>query len=363
MRPQHTISVPINSATLRLKQYKVLLLAILGSVLLHILLLSEFSISLPQLFNNQQTLEMHLVQQQAKPINAPAPDKKNIVDTKRKVPKTRKITKPSSAVESTKPETIPAAADQATSSTNTGQSGTEVENDTGSSSEDSAVTLQEDEHKRTVYNHVETEFEVKRGTDASAAGATKTVFNIDADGHYSIISTTKAKGLASLFFSNLTMKSEGSVTENGLKPDFYSYQYSGDQSKIQSASFFWSDRIIIMRSAKGEKTAPLTTGTQDFLSFMYQFMFSPPLENTEITMTNGKRLSTYTYSFTGEERITTKIGELNTIHLLKQGDDEEKTELWLATDYQYLPIKIRKTEKDGSVIEQSVINISTQRPS
>jgi hypothetical protein len=77
-------------------------------------------------------------------------------------------------------------------------------------------------------------------------------------------------------------------------------------------------------------------------------------------MTNGKRLRTYAYSFEGEETITTKLGELKTIHLLKGSGDEEKTEIWLATDYQYLPVKIRKTEKDGTVIEQVVTNILTK---
>lgn len=214
-----------------------------------------------------------------------------------------------------------------------------------------------------VYQYVETEFEVRRGSDAGAAGIARITFSIDKDGSYQINSTTQAKGLVSLFVSDLVQISQGLVSDQGLAPNYYSYQYGNDKSKMQNASFAWSDRVIVMRSAKGEKTEPLITGTQDFLSFMYQFMFSPPLENTQITMTNGKRLRTYTYSFTGEERISTKIGELNTIHLLKQGDDDEKTELWLATDYQYLPVKIRKTEKDGSAIEQSVTNISTQRPS
>jgi hypothetical protein len=54
------------------------------------------------------------------------------------------------------------------------------------------------------------------------------------------------------------------------------------------------------------------------------------------------------------------LGELKTIHLLKGSTDEDKTEIWLATDYQYLPVKIRKTEKDGTVIEQVAIKIQPQ---
>jgi hypothetical protein len=156
-------------------------------------------------------------------------------------------------------------------------------------------------------------------------------------------------------------KSEGTVTDEGLRPDFYSYQYGTSAKKSQTANFDWEKRLLTMRNAKGESSVKLADGTQDFLSFMYQFMFTPPLENLQITMTNGKKLRTYNYTFEGEETIISKFGELKTIHLLKSSDDDEKTEIWLATEYQYLPVKIRKTEKDGTVIEQLISKLSTNQ--
>ena len=51
-------------------------------------------------------------------------------------------------------------------------------------------------------------------------------------------------------------------------------------------------------------------------------------------------------------------------HISRTGQEDAKDDLWLAidklaTDKEYLPIKIRKTEKDGSVIEQIVTRINT----
>ncbi len=340
-----------------------LLITILFSLLLHVLLLSGFSLQLP---DNKPLhhLEMHLV-------DAPAIQKSTPPALQNQHPKP--VSKPKPAPEPPRAEhpvagthdTNPLAditPKQESAPANAAQTATGGEQMTEATA-DAAADKIDTEPRAPVYEYVETEFEVRRGSDTSAAGTARITFNIDKDGSYQITSTTKAKGLVSLFVGNLAQTSQGMVSDQGLVPNYYSYQYGNDKNKMQSASFAWSDRVIVMRSAKGEKTEPLIPGTQDFLSFMYQFMFSPPLENTQITMTNGKRLRTYTYSFTGEERISTKIGDLNTIHLLKQGDDDEKTELWLATDYQYLPIKIRKTEKNGSVIEQSVTSISTQRPS
>lgn len=361
MQPQHTISKALGSLKLQFMQHKLLLLTIVGSTLLHIALFSEFSITLPGIVEDQQTLDMRLVQQQAKQNHIQALSKRNEIVTKHKAPAAKY--KPIAAHEEPSQQTEPADATEnasMNSAANSEQTGTELANTVTDINEAVENNLTPSEPEKTVYSHVETEFEVMRGVNTSAAGVTKIVFNIDKNEHYSIISTTEAKGLVSVFFGSLTQKSEGTVTENGLKPDFYSYQYGNDAKKSQTANFDWDDNVVHMHSSKGDTTANLVAGTQDFLSFMYQFMFVPPLDSMQITMTNGKRLRTYSYSFEGEETIITKLGELKTIHLLKGSSDEDKTEIWLATDYQYLPVKIRKTEKDGTVIEQIAANIRTE---
>jgi len=357
MHSQHTTSKMLGRLKLQSMQHKRLLLTIVGSTLLHIALFSEFSITLPQVAEDKQTLDMHLVQQQAKQDHIQTLDKKNELVTQDKAPEAKNNAKP--AQQETALPTEPVMVTENTpvnSATNADQPGTQSANTTDII-ETSENSLIEAEPEMTVYQHVETEFEVMRSSNTSAAGVTKIIFNIDANGRYSIISNTHAKGLASLFFGNLTQKSEGTVTENGLKPEFYSYQYGNDAKKTQTANFNWNDGILHMHTYKGDSSANLPAGTQDFLSFMYQFMYTPPLETMQITMTNGKRLRTYSYSFEGEETIATKLGELKTIHLLKSSGDEDKTEIWLATDYQYLPVKIRKTEKDGAVIEQIAISM------
>jgi hypothetical protein len=361
MQPQHTISKMLDSLKLQGRQHKVLLLTIFGSILLHIGLFSEFSITLPQIAEDQQTLDMRLVQQQAKQDNKQTPGKKNTSVTRHKAPEAKSVTKPPQQATAQTTESVNVTADTQTgASANSSQTASESADTVADISETAESHLTETEPSKTVYQHVETQFEVKRGSDASAVGMTKIVFNIDANGNYSIVSTTQAKGLVSLFFGSLTQKSEGIVTENGLKPNFYSYQYGNDAKKSQTANFDWVNNLLYMHTHKGDSTASLVAGAQDFLSFMYQFMYTPPLDTMQITMTNGKRLRTYSYSFEGEETIATKLGELKTIHLLKSSGDEDNIEIWLATDYQYLPVKIRKTEKNGIVIEQVLSGIQTE---
>ena len=118
-----------------------------------------------------------------------------------------------------------------------------------------------------------------------------------------------------------------------------------------------------MQTSKATQTEDLPEGAQDLLSFMYQFMYVAPLQAMQIHIATGKKLANYDYSFEGEENINTSFGELKTIHIRHSGNDEdEKTELWLAIDYQFVPVKIRKIEKNGKVVEMVATRINTNRP-
>lgn len=356
----------LSALKLHFSRNKPLVIATVFSLIIHTLFLSKFALTLPELGESHLTLDMHLITLPPAQKTTPAPIKKTIP---KPVPKPQ-VTQDSSAVAqptttndvspitdySTAQKTIPVDESQNTSiskqiTTEPPKTEAIEPNDAKTVEDIAKISMPK------AYKYVETEFEVRRGKDTSAAGMAKIIFSINENNAYTLNSTTEAKGIASLFFGKLIQRSEGYVTERGLVPNYFSYQYGNDKNKLQSADFAWSDKVLQMHSAKGDENAKLDSGTQDLLSFMYQFMFTPPLETMEITMTNGKNLRTYTYSFEGEEAISTKLGELKTVHLLKSGSEEEKTELWLSLDYQYLPVKIRKTEKNGSVIEQTAIHI------
>lgn len=210
--------------------------------------------------------------------------------------------------------------------------------------------------------YVAMDYDVSRGGDSSSIGITRVSYESREDGSYKLHSETEAKGLASLFFtSKLIQTSTGIVTKHGLQPVHFAYEFGSNADKYQQADFDWQAGRLTMHTSKGDKTVLLPAGTQDLLSFMYQYMFIPPLQQMVVSVTNGKKLSQYGYSFEGETTLTTKLGNLQTVHIAKSsGEGEEKTELWLATEYHYLPVKISKREKDGKLYEQIVTRISVE---
>ncbi|MCB5188351.1 DUF3108 domain-containing protein [Methylobacillus caricis] len=216
-------------------------------------------------------------------------------------------------------------------------------------------------HDVPAFSYVDTEFEVLRGINGNKVGVTHISYKLLDGNRYVLTSTTEPKGLASLVVSGkLLQLSEGRVTEQGLQPDHFSYQFGKSASKLQEAKFDWENAKLSLTTSKSVKTVELPPDTQDLLSFMYQFVFVPPLEQLQLNVTNGKKLSVYVYGFEGEETLNTEAGMINTLHLVKTSQEgSEKTELWLAVDYHYLPVKMRKTEEDGSVIEQLAVRIST----
>ena len=213
------------------------------------------------------------------------------------------------------------------------------------------------------YQYVETTFNVSTKIGGSPEGKATMTYNLLDGAHYQINSVAKAGGLAALVLSELLQTSEGELTKTGLRPSKFTYNYGDKVSKSRLATFDWQAKMVSMQTAAGTQTEALPDDAQDLLSFMYQFMYVPPLHTMQIHIVNGKSLHTYDYSFEGENSIPLPMGEVNTIHIQHSNDEtEEKIDLWLAVDYQYLPVKILKIDKNGKTYEFSASRINKVRP-
>ena len=216
------------------------------------------------------------------------------------------------------------------------------------------------EKKEIQYKKVVIDYDVRRSLDGSPVGAARTMYFLGENNQYSIKNEVEAKGFVSLFYWNkLVQTSDGIVTPEGLKPKNYHYQFG---SKIDNfAVFDWESKKIITTISGKTSEFDMLEGSQDMLSFMYQFMFEPPLTKMKIFITNGKNYKPYDYSYIGEEIIETEMDKILTMHIAKFNyNNEERIDLWLAKDYRYLPVKIRKTEKDGSILDQTAKKIETE---
>jgi len=213
------------------------------------------------------------------------------------------------------------------------------------------------------YKYVETYFDVRTKADGPVQGKATAVFNAIDNEHYKLNFLIEVDGVAALFIPNLVQTSEGQINKSGLQPNNYAYQFGNKTEKNRKAVFDWQTKTLQLITNSETKTEPLVDGTQDVISFMYQFMYVAPLQKMELNITNGKKLREYDYAFEGEENINTTFGEIKTYHIAHTGSDtDEKIELWLAEDYQYIPVKIRKIDKEGRMYEFTANRINTNHP-
>ena len=99
---------------------------------------------------------------------------------------------------------------------------------------------------------------------------------------------------------------------------------------------------------------------QDQLSFIWTFAFAPPREAVTASVADGKRVTSYTYQAAGRERVKTPAGEFDALKLVKRKDNpqDKTTEIWLAIDRQYIPVRILIIDKDGTRLDQVAVRIS-----
>lgn len=194
------------------------------------------------------------------------------------------------------------------------------------------------------------------------------VENFSQDGsQYKIESVTKGVGIYALL-GERTLLSTGSVTKEGLKPKHFELHQGDNQKKSLINDFDWAKNTLNMQ-VKGEtRTQTLEKGTQDLLSYAYQFMFVPPTKarvgkNTiNVTLTTGKKLNQYQYKVIGRGlKLNAADKSFKTIHISNTpaaGDD--KKQLWLAESQFYLPVQYNLTDEDGANFEQTLTKIHVE---
>jgi hypothetical protein len=206
---------------------------------------------------------------------------------------------------------------------------------------------------------VELEYALNKGANGLTVGRVLHIWNLNGMS-YSITSVTEATGIFSLIKpGRLVQTSQGEITLHGLEPSSFWIQRGQSAETTESAQFNHAGSTLTFGSERDARTVPLPADTQDLLSFVYQFaQMAPITAPVRLHITNGRKLDTYEYRPVGEETVSTPAGEMRALHLSKtHTPDEDATEIWLAIDHDYLPVKIQQIDKQGDVVEQVVRSI------
>jgi hypothetical protein len=177
------------------------------------------------------------------------------------------------------------------------------------------------------------------------------------DRTYSIVSVVKGRGILALA-PVLKRSSRGRITPQGLRPDEYRDQ-RGDRWAV-TAKFDWNSRSITQDKNGKAETLDMPVTAQDPLSLAYSFAFFPPTgKEFEVTRADGRGLSPFRFLVVGPEKLSTPAGELQTLRISKvrDGPEDKATDIWFATERDYLPVRILIVDKDGTRADQVATRI------
>ena len=212
--------------------------------------------------------------------------------------------------------------------------------------------------------NIQLEYELKR--DGKLFATVVEQYSQQGD-QYKIQSVTKGVGVYALL-GERKLLSNGSITKDGLKPKHFELHQGDNKKKSLITDFDWNKNTLNMQVKGAVKTATLQKGTQDLLSYAYQFMFAPPTKARvgesviNATLTTGKKLSQYQYKVVARDLKLSAAGkEFKTLHIANTPDaGDDKKQLWLAQDQFYLPVQYNLIDDDGANFEQILTKIHVE---
>jgi hypothetical protein len=183
-------------------------------------------------------------------------------------------------------------------------------------------------------------------------------FMIDEAGNYRIESTTKGIGLYALFGDRVLI-SEGKISFEGLKPKRFEVHQGSNASKNAIVDFDWDNQILITQYKGSETKENIENKTQDLISYLYQFNyenFDEPI--IEFVAATGKKYKKYQFRVI-DKKVALSLGNTNfettSIQSIAEKDGKPETQIWLSNKLYKLPIRIRYQEKNGSTLEQNLV--------
>jgi hypothetical protein len=177
---------------------------------------------------------------------------------------------------------------------------------------------------------------------------------------YLLASAAESTGLVELLWpQRLRYVSRGRITQHGMQPEsFTASRTRRGRNEVAEARFDWEAGSLSYGRIEDRKSAPLSAGAQDLVSFIFQFVLAPPAPGRyRVPITTGSRFDVYEIEVSAQERIETPLGTLRALPVRQLPRPGEATiEIWLAADYRYLPVRLRHYDRRGNFTGEQMVN-------
>lgn len=163
---------------------------------------------------------------------------------------------------------------------------------------------------------------------------------------FEIESSMQATGfMVGRLLGTLHQVSVGEFSAEGLRP--LSFRIRRGEGEADTADFVRASSEMRLARGRDSRVVPLPPGIQDTQSFLFQLAYDAPrLRNADdrldVLVTNARKVYRHRFKLVGRETVQTRMGPLQTMHLLSEAaDPEDVYEVWLAPAHFHLPVKIK----------------------
>ena len=167
--------------------------------------------------------------------------------------------------------------------------------------------------------------------------------------------------IQAFLFGKRSQTSAGQMGATGLLPTRF-----GDQFRQEQAAHFDRAKGLLIYSANTPSQA-IEEGAQDRVSLFVQLAAAiagtPDLRNLGQTLSfqvvSAKQAEVWTFAVLGNEKITTPLGDLDSLklHRVPRNEYDQKIDMWLSPAHGYLPARLRITQANGDVIEETLKSV------
>jgi len=167
--------------------------------------------------------------------------------------------------------------------------------------------------------------------------------------------------IQAFLFGKRSQTSAGQMDATGLLPTRF-----GDQFRQEQAAHFDRAKGLLIYSANTPSQA-IEEGAQDRVSLFVQLAAAmagtPDLRNLGQTLSfqvvSAKQAEVWTFAVQGNEKITTLLGDLDSLklHRVPRNEYDQKIDMWLSPAHGYLPARLRITQANGDVIEETLKSV------
>jgi hypothetical protein len=182
---------------------------------------------------------------------------------------------------------------------------------------------------------------------------------------YRLSSETKV----AIFGKILVSSSQGSILEYGLAPD----RFIEKRFRRPEATTYFDREQKNIHFSESDLSYPIQGGEQDRLSATWQLVGlvrqqaerNKPGQEWKMFVAGLKDADPWTFTLIEYSKITSALGELNVMHIVKAPPPDaqgQKLELWLATDLDYYPVRVRFQDSNGDQVDQKIIAINKLIP-